>query len=272
MADLVSVEWLAANIGRDDVKVLDGTWIMPGETAPLKNQYIPNTQIFDVDGIADPASPMKHMLPPPDLFAAAMSDMGLKNTDHIVIYDRHGFRSAPRVWWTFRMFGHERLSILNGGLPAWIEAGHDVAVEPCLSETRTHYMPYSPLAGIITKDEILAMLPLAPQIIDARSAGRFYGISPEPRAGLRSGHIPGSLNLPFTETRTPNMRLKNLPELADLVGRTGIDLSKPIITTCGSGITAAALAFAFYRLGASDIRVYDGSWTEWGASDAPIET
>ncbi|MEP3891781.1 MAG: rhodanese-like domain-containing protein [Hellea sp.] len=268
---LVTADWLGLNLGRNDVKVLDGTWVMPGEPNPLEGQYIPGASIFDVDAIADLTSSMKHMLPSANTFTSEVSKMGLSNTDHIVVYDRHGFRAAPRVWWTFRMFGHRNISILDGGLPAWIKAGHDISSKPAQQKTRTDYKPQAPLSGAISKDEIIALLPSGPQIVDARSTGRFYGTAPEPRAGLRSGHIPGSLSLPFTQTRTSEMHLKGLAELAEMVGGAGIDLSKPIITSCGSGITAAALAFIFYRLGAEDIRLYDGSWTEWGASGAAIE-
>lgn len=268
---LVTADWLAGNIHRADVKVLDGTWVMPGETNPLEGQYIPEAQVFDVDVIADLTSSMKHMLPSADIFASAVSNMGLNETDHLIIYDRHGFRAAPRVWWTFRMFGHRKISILDGGLPAWIKSGHVISTEPRQSKTHTNYVPQTSLSGVISKDEIIELLSTGSQIVDARSRGRFYGTEPEPRSGLRSGRIPQSLNLPFTQTRTSDMRLKSLPELAEMVGSAGIDLSKPIVTTCGSGITAAALAFIFYSLGAKDIRLYDGSWVEWGASDAPIE-
>lgn len=268
---LVTVDWLAANIGRDDVKVLDATWCMSGEEPPLPGTFIPGAQVFDVDVVADLTSPLKHTLPMASTFEAAMSKMGINNSDHVIIYDRHGFRAAPRTWWTFRMFGHVNTSILDGGLPAWMKAGRETSKEAATSKVQSDYKAKSAIAKVISHSGILAQLKARPQIADARSLGRFNGTEPEPRAGLRSGHIPGATSFPFGSIRDENANLKSLPDLAELVGRTGLDLDKPIITTCGSGITAAGLAFVFYLLGAKDVSVYDGSWTEWGASDAPIE-
>lgn len=272
LSPLVSVGWLAENIARGDVKVLDATWCMPGEEPPLQGQFIPGAQVFDVDEVADPISEFKHTLPPADIFEGAMSKMGIGNDDHVIIYDCHGFRGAPRTWWTFRMFGHVGISILDGGLPAWIKAGHEIVYELGTPKTAPGYKARPAKAKVISKADILAQLKDTPQIADARSVGRFKGTEPEPRAGLRSGRIPGSSSLPFGSLRDEDANLRPLTELAELVGRTGLDLDKPIITTCGSGITAAGLAFAFHLLGAKDVGVYDGSWTEWGASDAPIET
>ena len=268
---LVSVDWLAANIGRDDVKVVDATWCMPSEDAPLPGQFIPGAHVFDVDEVADLTSPMKHMLPPANIFEAAMSDMGIANNDHVIVYDSHGFRAAPRTWWTFRMFGHDNISILDGGLPAWIKAGHKTAPKLASATAPSFYKAKHPIAKVISQSDILSLLVTEPQIADARSFGRFSGTEPEPRTGLRSGHIPGATSLPFGSIRDANANLKSLPDLGDIVGRTGLDLDKPIITTCGSGITAAGLAFALYLLGAKDVCVYDGSWTEWGGSDVPVE-
>lgn len=272
MAELISIDWLAANITHDEIKILDGTWSMPNETEPLQGQFIPKAQFFDIDKIADLTSPMKHMLPTAQDFANAVSDMGIENSDHIIIYDRHGFRAAARLWWTFKTFGHRRISILDGGLPAWIKSGHDVNSVASQPLKKTTYKAPSKVSGVVSMTDIRDLLHSSPQIVDARSKGRFYGTEPEPRAGLRSGHIPGSLSLPFGNIRTADGNLKNMTELAEIVGKAGVNLDKPIITTCGSGVTAAALAFVFYRLGAHDVSVYDGSWTEWGASKAPIET
>jgi len=268
---LVSVQWLADNKSNADVKILDGTWCMASEAMPLEGQFIPDAQFFDIDEIADLTSPMKHMLPSIDVFAETMSNMGIENKDYIIVYDRHGFRAAARLWWTFRSFQHQAVSILNGGLPAWIKAGQKISSSPLKTTTKTHYKAPSSISNVISMEELVTLLPHKPQIIDARSKGRFNGTEAEPRPGLRSGHIPGSLSLPFGNIRTAGGELKDILSLASIVGKAGVDLDKPIITTCGSGITAAALAFVFYRLGAKEVSVYDGSWTEWGASDAPIE-
>lgn len=272
LAPLISVEWLAAHHARDDVKVIDGTWVMPGTENPLSGHYIPGALIFDIDVIADPKSEMAHMLPGADLFAQHMSDIGISEHDNIVIYDRHGIRAAPRVWWMFKMFGHENVAILDGGLPAWVEAGHPITDQVHTPETTTSYQTSTTQTGVIDQAEIKASLDATPQILDARSRARFEGTTPEPRKGLRSGHIPGSLSFPFGDMFKPGGTFKELDELASMISEKGIDLTQPVIATCGSGVTAAGIAFTLHRLGCEGVRVYDGSWTEWGASDAPIST
>lgn len=267
---LISVDWLADNIARPGVRLLDATWIMPGENPDLPQGYIPGAQFFDIDQVADTASPFKHTLPPEATFVRAMTEMGISSDDHVIIYDRHGVRTAPRLWWTFRVFGHKKISILDGGLPAWIAAGHDVDNEAGAPAPSGEYAVNPALFGAVSQADILAQLGRAPQILDARPKGRFYGTLPEPRAGLRSGHIPGSRSWPYSSLQTANGFFKSLPEIRAAIENLGIDKSKPIITTCGSGITAAGLAFALHLAGRDDVRVYDGSWTEWGSSDAPV--
>lgn len=268
---LVTADWLAENINRKDIKVLDGTWVLPDETAQLAKGYISGAQIFDIDAIADLKSDMKHMLPSAEDFALAISKMGIKNSDHVICYDRHGLFSSPRVWWTFMTFGHSRVSILDGGLPAWLNSGYNVQEAPSSASEQTLFKRGTPLIGVTDKESVLSKMNTNTQIIDARPSGRFFGTTPEPREGLRSGRIPGSLSLPFGTLKTSDGFFKPMNEIAAIVGEAGIDLAKPIITSCGSGITAAGIAFILYRLGASDINLYDGSWVEWGASDAPIE-
>lgn len=268
---LVTVDWLAENIEREDVKVLDGTWVLPNDENNLAAGYIPGAHIFDIDAIADLSSPMKHMLSSAEGFAKAVSDMGIQNTDHVICYDRHGLFSSPRVWWNFMTFGHTKVSVLDGGLPAWIKAGHDVASQAENGNYQSAFNTSSAQIKVTDKSCVIDAIDKDIQIIDARPAGRFHGTSPEPRPGLRSGRIPGSYSLPFGSLKTTEGHFKSLTEIADIVGATGIDLNKPIITSCGSGITAAGIAFALHRLGASDISLYDGSWAEWGASEAPLE-
>jgi thiosulfate/3-mercaptopyruvate sulfurtransferase len=269
---LVTADWLAANIAREDVKVLDGTWVLPSDEPHLSSGYIPSAHVFDIDKIADLSSTMKHMLPSNEVFTKAISEMGIKPSDHVICYDRHGLFSSPRVWWTFMAFGHDKVSVLDGGLPAWIRDGHETSSDPAaLNGARSTYQTNSSIIPAIHKSCIINTIDDDVQIVDARPRGRFLGTSPEPREGLRSGRIPGSFSLPFEALKTSEGHFKPLNELAEIVGHTGVDLGKPIITSCGSGITAAGLAFVFHRLGANDIRLYDGSWAEWGASEAPIE-
>jgi len=232
---LVTTDWLAENLVRDDVKVLDGTWVLPSDEPNLSQGFIPNAQIFDIDKIADLSSDMTHMRPTAEIFAKVISAMGIESSDHVICYDRHGLFSSPRVWWTFMSFGHDKVSVLDGGLPAWVKAGNEVRPSPGISKTSSAFETSSPILGVSQKSCVL---------------------------NSRSGHIPGSISLPFGDLKTAEGHFKPLSELTDIVGKSGIDLSKPIITSCGSGITAAGLSFIFHGLGAKDISVYDGSWTE----------
>lgn len=264
---LVSVHWLAQNLER--VRVIDGTWSMPGDKTVQAGGFIPGASVFDIDLIADPKSEMAHMLPTAETFARAVSKMGISPSDTVVIYDRHGVFSAPRVWWTFRIFGHENVRVLDGGLPAWTQATHTTAPAPSVFPA-SRYTVQKPLARAATLSEVLSALGAQTQIIDARPPGRFNGTTPEPRSGLASGHMPGAINIPFGSLRTPCMSFKPLDEIAQAF--IGVDIDAPIITTCGSGITAAGLAFILARLGAAHVQVYDGSWTEYGAQpNVPID-
>lgn len=263
---LVSVDWLAENI--DGVRLVDGTWSMPNAAPPLPNTYINGAVEFDIDAIANLSSGLAHLRPNAAVFSAAVSKMGLTPDDTVVVYDRHGIFSSPRVWWTFRLFGHQNVYVLDGGLPAWIAAGHSTA--PCTqSYEAAQYETDTPLAKAAEIDDVLSAIENGMQIIDARPPGRFNGTAPEPREGLSNGHMPGAINIPFGTLRTADSRFKPLSELRRYFQN--IDLSAPIYTTCGSGITAAGLAFTLARLGAADVRVYDGSWAEYGArADAPV--
>jgi len=270
MADLVTVDWLADNLGADHIKILDCTWVMPDEDAALPQGYIPSAQYFDIDVVADLSSPMTHMLSSGDMFSSAVSEMGIRNTDHVICYDRHGVRASPRVWWNFKAFGHETVSILDGGLPSWISADKAISHNMHSPDEVSDFKIKSPLLKVADSKFVMESIHTNYQIVDARPSGRFYGTTPEPRKGLRSGHIPGSFSLPFGTLKQDDGRFLPLTGLAERVGNAGIDLNNPIITSCGSGVTAAGIAHVLHRLGAKDITLYDGSWIEWGASDLPV--
>ena len=259
---LVTTDWLAANL--DGVRIVDGTWSLPGSEGALPEGFIAGASVFDLDKVADTSSSMAHMLPSADVFAEAVGKMGITIDDTVVIYDRHGVFSAPRVWWTFRMFGHKNVYVLDGGLPAWIKAGHKIEPNPS-SFSKSFYKVTPARAKVVSFDDIATAIASKTQIVDARPPGRFKGSAPEPRPGLSSGHMPGAANIPFGALRTKDMHFRSLSEIAQMFQN--IDLTAPIITSCGSGITAAGLAFNLARLGASDVSVYDGSWTEYGARD-----
>ncbi len=271
IGSIVSVEWLAENIGQTGIRILDGTWKMPGVEEKLPGGYIPGALFFDVDEIAAPDT-MAHMLPSAETFTHHVEKMGLKNSDHIVVYDRHGLKAAARVWWKFRMFGHDKISVLEGGLPAWIKAGQKISAEQSLDWEVSKYKIADPIAKVANLEDIVESLDKSPQILDARAKGRFEGTSPEPRKGLRPGRIPGSRNWPYSQLFDDTGHLKSKLDLEAQIRDLDVDIEKPIITTCGSGITAAVLALALHQLGAKDVTLYDGSWTEWGTSQAPIET
>ena len=264
---LVMVDWLAANLA--GVRVVDGTWSMPSDDSALAEGFIAGSSVFEIEVVADTQSDLANMRPSAEVFANAVGQMGITMDDTVVIYDRHGVFSAPRVWWTFKLFGHKNVYVLDGGLPAWIKAGHAVEDKP-IEYSKSFYKVNPARAKAADIEDVLAALGSDVQIVDARPPGRFKGTAPEPRAGLTSGHMPGALNVPFGALRTKTMRFKTLSEIGQHFK--AIDLTAPIITTCGSGITAAGLAFNLSRLGASDVSVYDGSWAEYGArKDVPVE-
>ena len=275
MNPLVSTEWLAAHL--DAVRVVDASWYMPDEKREPAKEYlaehISGAVFFDIDGIADHATDLPHMMPSPEAFAAAVSALGLSNGDTIVIYDGSGLFSAPRVWWSLRRMGHDRVFVLDGGLPKWKREGR--LVESGAATPKAGNFHARPVAALgRSHDAVLAHLKNDDaQIIDARSTSRFTGEEKEPRAGLKSGHMPGAVNLHWRNLLTHDNTLKDDAELRRLFAEKGVDMRAPIVTTCGSGISAAILMLALEKLGASDISLYDGSWAEWGGREnAPVAT
>jgi thiosulfate/3-mercaptopyruvate sulfurtransferase len=264
---IVSTEWLAKRLGEPDLRVLDGTWHMPqlkrDAQAEFVAAHIPSAVFFDIDRIADRATPLPHMLPSADEFAEAVGTLGIGSDDRIVVYDVRGVVSAARVWWTFRAFGHERVAVLDGGLRAWIAEGRPTAAgeaSPTRRQFRARLRPELVRDFDFMRRNVGSRVD---QVVDARSRGRFEGTEPEPRAGLRGGHIPGSVNVPYETLYRPDGTLLPLEALRAAFDQGGVDLGKPITTTCGSGITASVLALALHLIGRPDVAVYDGSWTEW---------
>ena len=275
---IVTAEWLGEHRSQNKVKILDASSHLPTTGRNAKAEFfaqrIAGAGRFDINLIADTSSPLPHTLPSSDVFEAHMRALGLNDEDHVIVYCDSEHLSAARAWWMLRLFGHARVSVLNGGLKKWIanggatDSGPETPVTPgqftIRSSVEANTINFSSLQRLVADG-------IAGQIADARSAGRFAGTEPEPRAGLRAGHIPGSFNVPISSLLSDGA-LKDKDDLAAAFAAGGIDISLPVITSCGSGVTACGLAFALAILGNEKTFVYDGSWSEWGASDAPIET
>jgi thiosulfate/3-mercaptopyruvate sulfurtransferase len=274
---LISTDELARLLGRDGVQVLDGSFKMPGVEPTAREDYlarhIPGAQFFDIDAVADRSSPLPHMLPTAAEFAAAVGALGISNDTRVIVYDAPGPISAPRVWWTFRAFGHDRVAVLDGGLRKWIAEGRPLTAEVSTPRRASFAARFRPEL-LRAKEQIRANLASrAEQVVDARSRGRFEGTEPESWPGRRSGHIPGSLSLPSDQLLdAASGTYLEAPALRRRLEAAGIDFARPVAASCGSGVTACAIAFGLYLLEHENASVYDGSWAEWGLpGDAPVE-
>lgn len=265
---LVSTEWLAAHLQDPDLRILDATWFMPDDERDARKGYdaahIPGARFFDIDEISDTRSPLPHMAPPVEKFISRMRAMGVGDGHQVVVYDQVGVFSAPRVWWLFRLMGKSDIAVLDGGLPKWIAEGREIEdLPPVMRDRHITVQRQASLVKDVTQVAHAAKLGNQ-EIVDARAHDRFTGATPEPRPGLRSGHIPGSKNLPWQTVITADGRLKSPEELRALFAAAQVDTTKPVICTCGSGVSASILALALERIGHRDWSVYDGSWSEWG--------
>ncbi|MCU9838967.1 3-mercaptopyruvate sulfurtransferase [Ruegeria sp. WL0004] len=266
---LVSTDWLAAHLKGPDLRILDGSWHLPHLGRDAKAEYdaahIPGARFFDIDDISDHRSDLPHMVPPVEKFMSRLRAMGVGDGHQVVVYDSLGLQSAARVWWLFKLMGQDNIAVLDGGLPKWQAEGRETEdLPPVVRDRHMTVRVQNHLVRDVTQVSAAAKLH-DHEIVDARSAGRFAGTDPEPRPGLRGGHIPGSKNVPFGTLLNKNGTMKSPTDCRAVFEAAGVDLSKPVITTCGSGVTAAILSLALQRMGKTDHSLYDGSWAEWGA-------
>ncbi len=272
---LVSAGWLAERLGAPDLKIVDGSWHMPAANrdaeAEFRTAHIPGAVFLDIDAVSDHATGLPHMLPAPADFEAAVGALGISNADQVVVYDTAGIFSAPRVWWMFRAMGHDNVAVLDGGLPAW--QAEDRPVETGDANPAPAAFTARPRPELVTDLDALrtTLADGTARVLDARPAPRFDGKAPEPRPGLRSGHMPGAANIPFTDVLSGN-RLAPPDALEDIFKAKGVTPGTSAVTTCGSGVTAAILSLALARIGLGPSSLYDGSWAEWGGrDDTPVE-
>ena len=265
---LVSTEWLHAHLKDPDLRILDGSYYLPQMGRDPRAEYdaahIPNARFFDIDDVSDHGSDLPHMVPPVEKFMSRMRAMGVGDGHQVVVYDGMGLFSAARVWWLFKLMGQNNIAVLDGGLPKWQAEGRPVEdLPPVIRDRHMTVRRQNHMVKDVTQVSAASKLGDY-DIIDARSPGRFRGEEPEPRAGLRPGHIPGSKNVCFKDLLNADQTMKNPVEIRQIFEAAGVDFNKPAITTCGSGVTAAVLSLGLERIGKTDHSLYDGSWSEWG--------
>jgi thiosulfate/3-mercaptopyruvate sulfurtransferase len=276
--DIVSTEWLDAHLGSPDICIIDASWHMPATKREAKKEFaeghIPGAQFFDIDDLSDTASALPHMLPSPEKFSSRMRKMGIGDGKRVIAYDAAGLFSAARAWWMFKVFGHNDVAVLDGGLPKWKAEGRPLEDGPALNPQERHFTARVRSMMVRDMKDVAAALKTgSAQVADARSGPRFRGEEAEPRPHVRAGHMPGAKNVHYASLLKPDGTLKSPDEIKAVFQTAGIDLSKPVITSCGSGITAAILSLGLTLTGARDHALYDGSWTEWGGdADNPVVT
>ncbi len=278
MGPLVTTDWLAGELGKADLIVFDATKYLPNENRDGKAEFltahIPGARYFDIDEVADQDTELPHMVPTPGRFAKLLGGMGVGNSSRVVFYDQKGLASAARGWWLMSLYGHDNAAVLDGGLPKWVREQRPTAsgqpAAPVSASFRPDYRPMR-LRGV--GDLIRNVATQSELVLDARAAGRFTGATPEPRAGMRSGHMPGSANIPYTDLLNTDGTFKPIADLKARFAAAGVDGARPVVTSCGSGVTACILTLGLRLSGLPEGAVYDGSWTEWGGrSDTPVES